>query len=71
MTPTPKLRFVERPFNICTSPDGTVSHGTMVRILQQWCEDHNNILHSTRTNETEWVKHYAGEWRDVPLEKEA
>ena len=56
MTPTPRLRFVERPINICTSPDGTVSHGTMVRILQQWWEH------------TEW--HAPGEWRDVPLEVE-
>ena len=63
MTPTPKLRFVERDDETSWTPK-------TVRILQQWCEDHNNILHSTRTNETEWVNHYAGEWRDVPLEAE-
>ena len=56
MTPTPKLRFVERVINLCTSPDGTVSHGTKVRILQQWWE------------QTEW--NAQGEWRDVPLEAE-
>jgi hypothetical protein len=65
MTPTPKLRFVERM-------DGfeqydvkvTERHGTEVcyrpkkfRILQQWWEH------------TEW--NAPGEWRDVPLEKEA
>jgi len=72
MTPTPKLRFVERV-------DGfeqydvkvTERHGTevcyspkKVRILQQWWEVenitdavHNNILD--------------GEWRDIPLEQQA
>jgi hypothetical protein len=68
MTPTPKLRFIER---VVPAPEHGEGIGKTVRILQQWCEDHNNILHSTRTNETEWVKHYAGEWRDVPLEQEA
>jgi len=58
MTPTPKLRFVERPINICTSPDGTVSHGTMVRILQQWWD----------SDIPGWKA--PGEWRDIPLEKE-
>jgi hypothetical protein len=68
MTPTPKLRFIER---VVPAPEHGEGIGKRVRILQQWCEDHNNILHSTRTNETEWVKHYAGEWRDIPLEQEA
>jgi hypothetical protein len=71
MTPTPKLRFVERPINICTSPDGTVSHGTMVRILQQWWEDHNVVLAVLRFGSNGLPKNeYAGEWRDVPLEEE-
>tara|TARA_R110000822_G_scaffold81579_1_gene193612 strand:+ start:661 stop:855 length:195 start_codon:yes stop_codon:yes gene_type:complete len=63
MTPTPKLRFVERPINICTSPDGTVSHGTMVRILQQWWEPERNIIDMV-AGKTQ------GKWRDVPLEEE-
>ena len=63
MTPTPKLRFVERPINICTSPDGTVSHGTMVRILQQWWEPERNIIDMV-AGKTQ------GEWRDIPLEVE-
>jgi len=59
MTPTPKLRFVERQ-------DFTedLANPRTLRILQQWWEVenitdalHNNILD--------------GEWRDVPLEKEA
>ena len=69
MTPTPKLRFVERM-------DGfeqydvkvTARHGTEVcyrpkklRILQQyWVPEGGD-----KTSD-----HYKGEWRDVPLEKE-
>ena len=56
MTPTPKLRFVERNTNDPNAP-------RTIRILQQWWEVenitdalHNNILD--------------GEWRDVPLENE-
>ena len=63
MTPTTRFRYVERPINICTSPDGTVSHGTMVRILQQWWEDNSTDIH--------WVNGNPGEWRDIPLEEEA
>jgi hypothetical protein len=59
MIATTRFRYVERPINICTSPDGTVSHGTMVRILQQWWD--NDI--------PGWKA--SGEWRDVPLEVEA
>ena len=50
MTPTNKLRFVERENKI----------GSMIatyKILQQWWEH------------TEW--NAEGEWRDVPVEKEA
>jgi hypothetical protein len=65
MTPTTRFRYIERTVPI------NESTGKRVHILQQWWEDHNNILHSTRTNETEWVKHYAGEWCDIPLEQEA
>jgi hypothetical protein len=57
MTPTPKLRFVERDFFVGLHEVKTF------RILQQWWEIenitdalHNNILD--------------GEWRDVPLEEE-
>ena len=62
MTPTTRFRYIERPINICTSPDGTVSHGTMVRILQQWWEDNSTDIH--------WVNGNPGEWRDIPLEQE-
>ena len=54
MTPTPKLRFVER--------EEIVSHAQMlvkkVRVLQQWYA--YDIDYPTEK----------GEWRDVPLEKE-
>jgi hypothetical protein len=52
MTPTPRLRFVERK-------DFTedLANPRTLRILQQWWEH------------TEW--NAPGEWRDVPLEKEA
>jgi hypothetical protein len=69
MTPTPKMRFVERPINICTSPDGTVSHGTMVRILQQWWEQKGMTMNLGWGGEMP-IGEIKGEWRDVPLEAE-
>jgi hypothetical protein len=62
MTPTPKLRFVERDSYSRNGEHFREPH--KVRILQQWWKVenvtdalHNNILD--------------GEWRDVLLEKEA
>ena len=54
MTPTPKLRFVEREVRIyiCEGIARCEQH----KFLQQWWE------------RTEWIAE--GEWRDVPLEKE-
>ena len=60
MTPTPKLRFVER---IVPAPEHGKDIGKTVRILQQWWEDNSTDIH--------WVNGNPGEWRDVPLEKEA
>ena len=73
MTPTTRFRYVERPINICTSPDGTVSHGTMVRILQQWWEDRNIVLavHVEDKDGNPLPPPMRGEWRDIPLEVEA
>ena len=68
MTPTPKLRFVER---VVPAPEHGEGIGKKVRILQQYWEDHNRFLKATQTNNDPWVNHYAGEWIDVPLEKEA
>jgi hypothetical protein len=67
MTPTPKLRFVERvvPINETT--------GKRVHILQQWWEDKNIVLavHITDKDGNTLPSPNRGEWRDVPLEKEA
>ena len=64
MTPTLKLRFVERkvpmhPFYQTVGSDGQMREGVQTyRVLQQW-----------------WEPHYPGsamqgEWRDVPMEVE-
>jgi hypothetical protein len=65
MTPTPKLRFVER--DSYEHNGEQFLHPHRIRILQQYWEDHNRVLRVTQSGEG----HYAGEWRDVPLEKEA
>ena len=56
MTPTPKLRFVERDDETSWTPK-------TVRILQQWWEPEKNIIDMV-AGKTQ------GEWRDVPLEAE-
>jgi hypothetical protein len=60
MTPTPKLRFVERVIAV----PATDGEGRTVRILQQWWET-KALWDDEKQNW--WCK---GEWRDVPLEKE-
>ena len=58
MSPTPKLRFVEREIEVHGDPKP-------VRILQQWwatTKVYFGIV--TAVSDTE------GEWRDVPLETE-
>ena len=57
MTPTPKLRFVERDDETSWTPK-------TVRILQQWWEPERNIIDMV-AGKTQ------GEWRDIPLEEEA
>ena len=61
MTPTPRLRFVERTETISTHTDGSTI-GRRVHILQQWW---------TVTGTLPEFQHQYGEWRDVPVEKEA
>lgn len=60
MTPTPKLRFVEREVRIyiCEGIARCEQH----KFLQQWWEDNTTDVH--------WIEGNPGEWRDVPLEKE-
>ena len=70
MTPTPKLRFVERKVYVSkpaynTYGDrGEVSELVKKTILQQWWEPERNIIDMV-AGKTQ------GEWRDVPLEVEA
>lgn len=69
MTPTPKLRFVEREAGFEQyDVKVTERHGTEVcyrpkkiRILQQWW--------TVTGTEPEFQDHF-GEWRDIPLEDE-
>lgn len=61
MTPTPKLRFVERESH---SRNG--EHFVMplkIRVLQQWWASNGSTANEIRFE-------LNGEWRDVPLEKE-
>ena len=62
MTPTPKLRFVERK-------DFTedVANPRTLRILQQWWEE--ILILDMGWGEIP-VGKPQGEWRDVPIEKE-
>jgi len=69
MTPTPKLRFVEREAKTITgvllTPLGAVNQysAKTVRILQQWWNPVYNTMDMSLDKKT-------GEWRDVPLEEE-
>jgi len=70
MTPTLKLRFVEReisnPYEFELGK--YITQTKTVRFLQQWWEAHATGM--TSTNGEKWVAASAGEWRDVPFEKE-
>lgn len=65
MTPTPRLRFVERevelsPFYRTVDADGTMRRGTIQqRVLQQWFEREPYTTYGPE-----------GEWRDVPMGEE-
>ena len=64
MTPTNRLRFVERevpmhPFYRTVGPDGEMRQAVQTyRVLQQWWEPDSGDLAGA-----------GPEWRDVPLEK--
>jgi hypothetical protein len=64
MTPTNKLRFVER---VVPLPEHGEGIGKTVRVLQQWWEQ-------SRSMNLGWgeipLGEAKGEWRDVPLEVE-
>lgn len=65
MTPTPKLRWINRPI------PNTTSH--VERVLQQWWENKNIVLaiHVEDRDDNPLPPPTHGEWRDIPLEKEA
>ena len=60
MTPTSKLRFVEREERHWL--DDRTYNVRRIRVLQQWWDDQWRDVHSVNGN--------PGEWRDVPLEEE-
>ena len=70
MTPTPKLRFVERQVLVPYELQTNVTQIKTIRILQQWWEDHKKTIGVSQTGDGPMVKHHPGEWRDVPLEEE-
>jgi hypothetical protein len=64
MTPTAKLRFVERKVQVPVQGDFVVTYKT-VRILQQWWEKDIASQYTAAI-----AGDSSGEWRDVPLEEE-
>jgi hypothetical protein len=58
MTPTAKLRWVDRVYGIGVTPMDR--EGSYVRVLQQWYDDSDDAPENWRD----------GEWRDIPLEEE-
>ena len=70
MNPTPKLRFVERKVAVPYELQENVTQTKTVHILQQWCEDPKIVLSVSIDWNGVTTKRFAGEWRDVPIEKE-
>ena len=67
MSPTTKLRFVEREIQVAVQDDFVVTYKT-IRILQQWWQT-NNTINLGFGGEVP-IGETKGEWRDVPIEKE-
>lgn len=65
MTPTPKLRFVEREILVPFQNYKDVVQPKTVRILQQWWEKDIASQYTAAI-----AGDSSGEWRDVPLEEE-
>jgi hypothetical protein len=72
MTPTSKFRFVKRVFAV----PATDGEGRTVRVLQQWweptCQYGCEEVIDYKLPTERYIKNVegAGEWRDVPVEKE-
>ena len=60
MTPTPKLRFVDRNEPVTLRGE---RFDNWRKVLQQWWVDADAVFDTV-------TKDIRGEWRDVPLEKE-
>jgi hypothetical protein len=67
MTPTAKLRFVERTVQVPFQNYKNVTESKTVRILQQWWMPIRTFSDGYGYQTVELV---GGEWRDVPLEEE-
>lgn len=67
MKPTNKLRFVERSHP--KYPDANT--GRVFHILQQWWESSNGGTINLGFGGEMPLGEVTGEWRDVPVEKEA
>jgi hypothetical protein len=65
MTPTPKLRFVERLLYW----DGRTHNAKTEKVLQQWWEQKGMTMNMGWGGEMP-IGEIKGEWRDVSLEKE-
>ena len=68
MTPTPKLRFVEREIHVPFENYKDVVQPKTVRILQQWWE--KSVTINLGWTGDMPLRKAEGEWRDVPLEEE-
>jgi hypothetical protein len=65
MTPTAKLRFVER---FVPAPEHGEGIGKKTHILQQWWEQKGMTMNMGWGGEMP-IGEIKGEWRDIPLEE--
>jgi hypothetical protein len=72
MTPTNRLRFVERMVSepVESFPDKSVFRSVKRRILQQWWERPSMGTLSMGFGDPIPIGEVHGEWRDVPIEQE-
>jgi hypothetical protein len=72
MTPTNRLRFVERMVRepVESFPDKSVFRSVKRRILQQWWERPSMGTLSMGFGDPIPIGEVHGEWRDVPIEQE-
>lgn len=68
MTPTTKLRFVERKIQVPYELQENVTQTKTVRILQQWWATAQECAYPAVFGLTPDKE--LGEWRDVPIEEE-